>query len=192
VLKRKTSNTEISSAFLPYATKYWAQHVDAVWPLIAAETKSFVKSPRFLEVIQIQSQLLEGYLTRNFDKPKDAQSTPLLNYLPSDPEMKVLEGNYRYFLREWSHSLRSEPLQETLHESMSNCFWGALGASNFLTQLGAQIEMNRSFLLEERPVESSETSSDGSFRYFQTISADGSRIAVWKLRVLRQVKLLIS
>lgn len=190
-LKPKRSNSEISPAFLPYAAKYWVQHVNGVWPLVSAETKYFVQSPRFLDVIQIQSRLLEGYLTRNLDKPKLAQSTPLLNYLPSDSEMDILEENYRSFLREWSHFLRLEPLRETLHGSISNCFWGALGSSNFLTQHGAQIEMNRSFLLGLSPVEGSKANTDGSVRYFQTISADGSRIAVWKLRVLRQVKLLI-
>lgn len=70
-----------------------------------------------------------------------------------------------------------------MHGEIDRCLWSALGKHNFLYKWGSKVERNPSFLLDETDdvPNGAPQKEDRPHCYYETISNDDSRVAVWKM-----------
>ncbi|KAI0535346.1 hypothetical protein GGR58DRAFT_479503 [Xylaria digitata] len=172
--------------FLRYASKYWYRHLDALGFSRYGQVKSFILSPQFLTAIQTQSLFLSGHFINNFDHVETnvrVMKQNLPEWFDKCQEGRGILAQYESFLIEWSRFLRLGVTNFEMHGEIDRCLWGALGKQNFLYKWGSKIEHNPSFLLDETDYASSaaDKRENRSHCYYETISNDGSRIAVWKV-----------
>ncbi|KAI1130689.1 hypothetical protein F5Y10DRAFT_275901 [Nemania abortiva] len=171
--------------FLRYASKYWYRHLDASGPSRYDQVKSFILSPQFPTAIQVQSLFLSGHFINNFDHVETTQRVMKQNlpeWFDKRSEGRDILAQYESFLVEWSRFLRLGVTNFEMHGEIDRCLWGALGKQNFLYKWGSTVEQNPSFLLDETDYAPSAAGQENrSHCYYENISNDGSRIAVWKV-----------
>ncbi|KAF1997705.1 hypothetical protein P154DRAFT_273509 [Amniculicola lignicola CBS 123094] len=171
--------------FLTYAAKYWNQHIDEAMPdpeLLQA-TGAFVHSPQFLTLLRVQSLFLDRQFVH-------AERANIPKIIDTESTTEHLADKYQSFVKEWSHALRLETSNSSSNAGIEECFWGALGKENFLHTHGLTIEKNSSFLLEMQTSDE-KNSDDGTaptYCFYDKISDDGSRVAVWRMPI--QVEML--
>jgi hypothetical protein len=184
--------------FYTYASKYWHGHIDE------ADTDSslmqaasyFMKSPQFLTMTRIQSFLLDRHFanilveSRSSDDEEGPRPSSLIipRSLGTEAGMQNLIDDYQKFMREWVYHLRLGFQARESSGIIKHIFWGALGKQNILQTEGSKMETHKSFLLES---DTTTRAIDGTkatlpWSYFQeTISEDGTRVAVWKMSAPR-------
>ncbi|KAI8955664.1 hypothetical protein F4801DRAFT_528531 [Xylaria longipes] len=172
--------------FLRYASKYWYRHLDASGFGRFDQVKSFVLSPQFLTAIQVQSLFLSGHFINNFEHIEAnlrVMKQNLPEWFDNCQDGRDILAQYESFLIEWSRYLRLGVTDFEMHGEIDRCLWGALGKQNFLYKWGSRIEQNPSFLLDETDYAPSVAGQkeNRSHCYYETISNDGSRIAIWKV-----------
>ncbi|KAI0164352.1 hypothetical protein GGR52DRAFT_116690 [Hypoxylon sp. FL1284] len=171
-------------SFLAYAAKYWHRHLDESSSFPTEAVQSFICSPQFITVVQTQSLLLNGHFGRVDDDGKESQQVPASFSTRAD--LQALAHDYRQFIKEWSEFLQLGVTNARLHGAIQHCFWGALGETNFLWKHGSGIESNASFLLDfDASQDDNEAQESGTSYYYDMISEDGRRLAVWKIPIRR-------
>lgn len=175
--------------FLRYAAKYWYRHLQVLenQPDLCKRVKTFLLSPQFLTVVQVQSLFVLCHFIHSFDQSKDG--TPLYGkpkmkrnlpeWFRTCNEGKKLSRSYELFLVEWSNFLQLGST-DFLNGEIERCLWGALGPNHFMHQFGIKIECNKSYLLAG-PASSTELlDSSGKCCFHETISDDGTRVSTWQ------------
>jgi hypothetical protein len=179
--------------FYTYAAKYWHKHTDEadLNPSLLQAVAHLMRSPQFLTLTQFQSFLLDRHFAnnlvdeRNKNRETDFRSSSINvpQCLGTEADMQSLVEDYQHFIKEWGHFLKLGV--DALESSgiIEQCFWSALGKQNFLRTHGSEIEKNSSFLLEMNIMAEEMGQDEGTLHkpcFYETISEDGSRMAVWK------------
>lgn len=186
--KRYSRRMEASQTegFLSYAAKYWNRHLDESGPITFETARSFLDSPQFITMNRVQSLSLDGHFNQILDDDNE-ESQSLYTRMPASfatkAELQVLVDEYRYFVREWAGLLRLGVTDATSHGEIQQCFWGALGETNFLYKHGAAIESNTSFLLDLDTSHDEDSQEKDKSYFYDTITDDGNRLAVWKVPI---------
>ncbi|XXH03771.1 hypothetical protein Hte_010177 [Hypoxylon texense] len=172
--------------FLSYAAKYWNRHLDESNPPPFETVRSFLCSSQFITMIQIQSLTLDGHFNQipdNSSEESQSLQTKLPTSFATRAELQRLADDYQHFIKEWAWFLQLGVTNTRHHGEIQQCFWGALGKANFLHEHGSAIESNASFLLDIDTSHDEEIQEVHKSYFYDTISDDGSRVAVWKLPI---------
>ncbi|ETS80814.1 hypothetical protein PFICI_08343 [Pestalotiopsis fici W106-1] len=190
----KTASLQ-SHSFLAYAARYWHKHLNESGAELLAKVGSFLRSPQFLSMIRFQSLHLNGSFRPNGKSEKEdekmvARRSRLHTNPSGEEQLDNLIGDYQAFLEEWTNFLHSGILRPPRSGDIDDCFWGALGHNNFLHTHGTRIERNKSFLLEFDLGIAAQDQASGSYDFQETISDDGGRIAVLRVPIQSQAKVV--
>lgn len=176
--------------FLQYAAKYWYRHLEDAGPspTRCADITTFLISPQFITVIQIQSLFIVGHFIHSFDQNKDngpgaanhgrMMKRNLPEWFRTRNEGRELVAQYEIFFSEWSTFLQLG-VTDFLNGEIERCLWGTLGKKNFLWEFGTKVERNKSYALV--PASDPATPS-GKECFLETICEDGRRVSVWRLK----------
>ncbi|KAJ2996675.1 hypothetical protein NUW58_g898 [Xylaria curta] len=180
----KTDFTQVCPPFFTYAAKFWHKHIDESEPIPLEAATSFMRSTHFLTMIRFQSLFLNRHFDQNLEDVDENTQYPLANVPQSfetNADLRILADDYRHFVSEWASFLQLGVTNYTMRGDIERCFWGALGGNNFLQKQGLVIEKNSSFsLYMETTIEGDDKNYSG-YCYYERISDDGSRVAVWKM-----------
>lgn len=136
------------SGFLLYSAKYWFQHCDTTCAdddtdnsehcgdppeEVRQSVKNFISSPHFYTCMQVQSLFVQGHFLHSFDSIT-GRGQSVRRTLPNwmrrlEPE---LLRQYNTFQGEWCRLLKGRS-SDPVRGDLSRCFWGSLGANNFLS-----------------------------------------------------------
>jgi hypothetical protein len=190
--------------FYTYAAKCWHGHIDEADtdPSLMEAASYFMKSPQFLTLTRIQSLLLDRHFTnmlvesKSSDDDDDEGLRPSSLIIPrclgTKAGMQNLIDDYHKFIREWGGHLQLG-IEVQGSSIIEQCLWGALGKQNILHAQGLKIETHKSFLLEpdNKAGATERSQAELSWSYFhETISEDGTRVAVWKMSASRYSRYL--
>ncbi|ORY18231.1 hypothetical protein BCR34DRAFT_361684 [Clohesyomyces aquaticus] len=192
LFQKRYENTHEDSvqdqSFLGYAAKYWHQHVDEtdLDSVLLQISSSFLKSPQFLTLTRYQSLFLDRHFHYTFGDDESETKSQTVNVpqrLSTCADTKSLVKDYQYFVREWGGFLELGTTNSVASGAIEHCFWGALGKHNFLEVQGTLVEKNRSFILEMDTPGGEEEGNDvtSDYCFYERISDDGSRVAVWRM-----------
>lgn len=184
-------NTE-EHRFLRYTAKYWDKHLDSVegTQAIAQRVKDFLHSTNYQTTIQMQSLWVESHFALhrvldghgaylNFRGAK--RVFPRWFSTHSSIRCDTYVTDYAHFVNEWRHlldfrscdcdecSVIAHAAVEAYAGEVDRCFWGALGAQNFLS---SNRERYHSFGLT--PKEGTGIERAGPL--YEAVASDGSEI----------------
>lgn len=185
LLRKRHSDTgraeHLYQGFLTYAAKYWHIHVDEADPTssVLQQTSLLLRSPQFLTLCRLQSLSLP----QHFSRGHSSAQLKIPQTLGKSIECKSLFGDYTHFIDEWCDVLQLGATNHKQPGSVERIFWGALGAKSFLQKHGSAIEKNSSYLLESKTIDGLDEhyESRSRYRFLESISDDGDRMAVWKI-----------
>lgn len=137
--------------FLLYSAKYWDKHLDEVPKLnndLHDRVKAFITSSNFQTFIQVQSLWVDSQFGV-FRVVGGGERKYLRRVFPSwfsrgSSDGHILWRNYRQYLHDWKTFLNcatcENPRCDVLPYAgeIDRCWWGALGARNFLSKSEAR------------------------------------------------------
>ena len=175
--------------FFAYAAKYWHKHLDEASPISSQVTTAFLCSSQFITLQRYQSLLLDRHFNLNLkgdSKKSQFVSAKIPANSKTKADLQILADNYRFFIKEWANFLQLGITTSPLRGEIERCFWGALGKKNFLWNYGSMIECNRSYLLDIADFSNGNKDQQmNKYCFYETLSDDGSRMAVWQVPVRR-------
>lgn len=166
--------------FLFYSAKYWDKHLDHVKDPpddLRERVLTFVSSPHFVTCIQAQSLWVQNQFSVfnvvGMDKRIQFFRRVFPDWLIETEQGRHLRSNYHRFLHDWK-TLLGERTGE-----IDRCWWGALGAHNFLSKHKGRY---KSFRFHDDEQQSPEEDSVLNGLCFQGITSNGDGMKILRLR----------
>jgi hypothetical protein len=174
-------------SFFMYAAKHWHRHVQESSSDNLRLAGSFIQSPQFLVLAKLQSLYLDRHFSHRI-KNENESSRATMNIPKASVEKNSITHTFddtAYFFDEWAEFLRRGVTNLKSRGDIGKCFGGVLSTRSPLQKSLSRIQKQESFLLEmitsSSHVDTQSELQDSLF--YQAISQDGSRVAVWQMPI---------
>ncbi|PYI00733.1 hypothetical protein BO78DRAFT_434188 [Aspergillus sclerotiicarbonarius CBS 121057] len=168
---------------LSYAAKYWDKHLDNVdySPDICQKASTFITSPQFYTLLQIQSLFIDGQFRFWYNGLRPWAGRHIKRVFPHwlyDNCHEAFAKDYGVLVGEWGPLLDDETSFMGTHKGeIDRCFFGALGSHNYLHK-GPSRYKSLMFSTNDEPTK--------PMRCFEGVDETGQSLTVLKLLKLNQ------